>query len=148
MSMNYGIKIITIQCAGTSEKSQEISTVYTVSPIQGSQWQNSVVQNASHPPSGRMESGLEPPRCMPSARHTCRESSGLPKIVYRPQWRSHFFWQPFTQYANNSGTNDSLRSFFLVKTTPKGISALWIELWITPKRLTFRSKYVNIMLMI
>ena len=83
-----------------------------------------------------------------SPEHTCRDSSGLPKIVQIPQWRSHFFWQKPYTVTNNSGTNDSLRSFFLAKTTSIWVSALWIELWITLKRLTFDSKYVNIMLMI
>ena len=148
-------KIITIQCAGTPEKSQEKSTVYTVSPIQIPQWYTIVVQNPSDPLASRCilrESGLEPPRCMPfwqdilvgivlDSLKQCSYHSGgatfsgknhyrVPQIPAQMTRSARFFWQipPKNLFRLLSRTVDNL--------------------WINPKRLTFRSKYVNIMLMI
>ena len=155
MSAFGSAKIITIQCAGTPEKSQEKSTVYTVSPIQTPQWYTIVVQNASHPLASRCilrESGLEPPRCMPfwqdilvgivldSLKQQCYHSGGatfsgknpirLPIIPAQMTRSARFFWQipPKKVFRLQSRTVDNL--------------------WISLKRLTFPSKYVNIMLMI
>ena len=144
-----------IQCAGTPEKSQEKSTVYTVSPIQIPQWYTIVVQNPSDPLASRCilrESGLEPPRCMPfwqdilvgivldSLKQYTYHSGGatfsgknhyrVPIIPAQMTRSARFFWQipPKKVFRHYTRTVDNL--------------------WISPKRLTFESKYVNIMLMI
>ena len=155
MSEFDSAKIITIQCAGTPEKSQEKSTVYTVSPIQTPQWYTIVVQNPSDPLASRCilrESGLEPPRCMPfwqdilvgivldSLKQYTYHSGGatfsgknhyrVPQIPAQMTRSARFSWQKplYFGFGQQSRTVDNL--------------------WINPKRLTFRSKYVNIMLMI